>query len=170
MKYQIVIFWTATPPLLLTPPFVRWILEILGKIRHSGWNILSGGWGGGWRGGILLPPTTHTEPVTPAPATCLDSNTKLRKQCPEDKNDILNKRTNVVTINSPQRTSDPSFCSKTQLNEMKHSQTQMSTTFFLISYFSSSLPCSAWHASKQSIYLRKKLIFLYLRMTRCMVI
>ena len=41
LKYQIVIFWTATPPLLLTPPFVRWILEILGKIRHSGWNILS---------------------------------------------------------------------------------------------------------------------------------
>ena len=105
----------------------------------------------------------------PARATCPDSNTesntKLRKQCPEENNDILKKQTNVVTINSPQRTSDPSFCSKTQLNEMKHSQTQMSTTFFLISYFSSSLPCSAWHASKQSIYLRKKLIFLYLRMS-----
>ena len=71
----------------------------------------------------------------PARATCPDSNTesntKLRKQCPEENNDILKKQTNVVTINSPQRTSDPSFCSKTQLNEMKHSQTLMSTTFFL---------------------------------------
>ena len=29
-------------PLLLTPPFVRWRLEIIAKIRHWDRNILSG--------------------------------------------------------------------------------------------------------------------------------
>ena len=96
-------------------------------------HIVRGLWGGVGRGYCYYQQPTQNQwhQLVQHVLTQTQNQThNWEKHCPETKNDILNKRTDVVTINNPHRTSDPSFCNKTRLNKMKHSQMQMSTTFF----------------------------------------